>query len=267
MKANNKIVLPRAELERMYVEENLSSNEIARRFGCHGLTVRARLRDYKIPIKARGWHKLTRCVPDTVLESWPSPELAYVVGLIASDGNLPRQNNCVQLVSTDRELVELCAALLELNNPHIISFDQPSRKTAFMLQTCDYVFREFLEARGLTPNKSLSIGVLDVPDAVFVDFLRGELDGDGSWILAKGWRGFPYLAGSFRSGSQQFLEWLQQTVSRLTGIEGCLQHRKLIYNGKKAEALGKWIYYSPNLPCLQRKRNIWQDWISRLATK
>jgi hypothetical protein len=47
MKANNKIVLPRDELERLYVEENLSSNEIARRFGCNGLTVRARLHEYQ----------------------------------------------------------------------------------------------------------------------------------------------------------------------------------------------------------------------------
>lgn len=264
MKANNKIVLPRAELERLYVEENLSSNEIARRFGCHGLTVRARLRDYKIPIKARGWHRLTRCVPDTVLESWPSPELAYVVGLIASDGNLQRQNNCVQLISTDRELVDLCATLLELNSPQIISWDPPSRKTAFILQTCDHVFREFLESRGLTPNKTLSIGALNVPDEVFADFLRGELDGDGSWYLAKGWRGIPYLVGTFRSASQRFLEWLQQTIFRLTRIEGRLQYRKLFYNGKKAEALGAWIYYTPNLPCLQRKRNVWQNWMSRV---
>jgi hypothetical protein len=82
-----------------------------------------------------------------------------------------------------------------------------------MLQVCDYVFREFLESRGLTPNKSLSIGPLDIPDAVFADFLRGELDGDGSWFLAKGWRGCLYLVGTFRSASQQFLEWLQQTIS------------------------------------------------------
>jgi hypothetical protein len=121
VKANSKILLPRDELQRLYVEENLSSNEIARRFGCHGLTVRARLRKYEIPIKARGWHKLVRCVPDTLLESWPSSDLAYVVGLIASDGNLQRQNNCVQLVSTDQELVDLCATVLGLDDPHIIS--------------------------------------------------------------------------------------------------------------------------------------------------
>jgi hypothetical protein len=262
MKSNNKIVLSRDQLQHLYIEENLSSNEIAHRYGCHGLTVRARLREYEIPIKTRGWHKLVRCVPDTILKSWPSPNLAYVVGLIASDGNLQRQNNCVQLVSTDQELVDLCAAALGLDTRKIISWNQPSRKTAFMLQVCDYAFREFLESRGLTPNKSLSIGPLGIPDSVFAHFLRGELDGDGSWFLAKGWRGVPYLVGAFRSASQPFLEWLQQTIARLTGIEGCLQHRKLVYNGKKAEALGNWIYPASTLPCLQRKRDIWRNWMA-----
>src|SRR5205085_8107818 len=122
------------------------------------------------------------------------------------------------LVSTDQELVDLCAALLDLNDPHIISYHPPFRKQVFMLQVCGYIFREFLETRGLTPNRSLSIGALDIPDAVFADCVRGEIDGDGSWFITKGWRGFPYLVGTFRSGSQQFLEWLQQTIFRLTGI-------------------------------------------------
>jgi len=263
LKAHNKIELPRDEIERLYLEENLSSNEIARRFGCDGLTVRARMREYGIRLKPRGWQKLVRHVPDAVLDSWPSPELAYVVGLIASDGNLQKQNNCMQLVSTEREIVDNCAALLGLDHPHInVSNQGFPRKTALMLQVCDYKFREFLEERGLTPNKTKTIGVLDVPDSVFAGFLRGELDGDGGWYISKGWRGFPYLVGKFTSSSQRYLEWLHETVARLSGIDGCLQKSRLYYNGEKAEKLGEWIYYAPDLLCLQRKRNIWQNWMS-----
>jgi hypothetical protein len=141
-KAHNKIELPRDQLERLYVEENLSSNDIARRFGCNGLTVRGRLREYDIPLRPRGWHQLVRPVPDTILSSWPSPELGYVVGLIASDGNLQKHNNCMQLVSTEREIVDICAALLGINNPHIhVTNPGFPRMTAYMLQVCDYKFR------------------------------------------------------------------------------------------------------------------------------
>ncbi len=186
MPAWNKIVLPRDELQQLYCGENLSSKEIARRFKCNAHTVIARLREYGIPIKQRGWQKLVRRVPDALLESWPSPELAYVVGLVASDGNLPRHNNCMVLNSADRELVDLCGELLELDHPHIIVWNQdPPRKTTYILQVCDFEFRRFLEARGLTPNKTMTIRALDVPDEVFVDFLRGEFDGDGGWLAAK----------------------------------------------------------------------------------
>ncbi len=262
--AHNKIALPRDELEHLYVEEHLSSNEIARRFGCDGLTVRARLHEYGIALRPRGWHKLVRCVPDGILNTWPSAQLAYVVGLIASDGNLQKQNNCVILVSTDRELIDSAAEILQLDNPNIIE-SKPgfSRKPAFMLQICDYVFREFLEARGLTPNKTMTIGQLDIPDVIFMDFLRGELDGDGGWHIAKGWRDFPYLVGKFTSRSQRYLEWIHWTVLRLAGIDGRLHQSRLFYNGKKAEALGQWLYHTSDLPCLQRKRNIWQSWMTR----
>ncbi len=136
-----------------------------------------------------------------------------------------------------------------------------------MLQVCDFRFRDFLEARGLTPNKTLTIGALDISDSVFADFLRGELDGDGGWYVGKGWRGVEYLIGKFTSRSQRYLEWIHGKVLHMTGIDGRLQKSRLFYNGKKAEQLGKWIYYAPNLPCLQRKRTIWQNWMDPLLTE
>jgi hypothetical protein len=263
MKMGNKIILPADQLMRLYLDENLSSEEIGRRFGCDGLTVITRLREYGIPIKPRGWHKLVRRVPDTVLNSWPSSELAYVVGLVASDGNLQKRNNCMIFVSTERELVDACSTLLDLDSPHIVVARQdPPRKTSFMLQVCDYKFRQFLEVRGLAPNKTMNIGALDIPDSVFADFVRGEFDGDGGWHIGKGWRGYNYLIGKFTSRSQRYLEWLHESIHRLTGIEGALQSSRLIYNGKKAEELGRWMYYSLAVPCLPRKRTTWADWLA-----
>lgn len=156
MTAHNKIFLPRDELERLYIAENLSSEEIAQRFDCDGLTVIARLREYGIAIKPRGWHKLVRHVPDILLDAWPSSELAYVAGLIASDGNLQKQNNCMQLVSTDRELIDLCAVLLQLEDPQIIvSCPGFPRKTVYMPQECDH--RSFLTLYARIPPSASAI--------------------------------------------------------------------------------------------------------------
>ncbi len=257
-----RIDFPPEELKRLYVDEGWSPAQIAERFNCRPATILARLRDYGIPLRPRGWHKLVRHVPDAILNSWPSPELAYIVGLVASDGNLEEDNNCVILNTTDFELADTFRQLLGMNNAHIVVVNHaPPRKTSYMVQVCDYVFRSFVEARGLTPRKTLTIGALDVPDQVFVDFLRGELDGDGGWHIGHGWRGVEYLIAKIVSKSRPYLEWIQKTVERLTGLTGRFSGHGVVYNGHNAERLGAWLYYSPDLPCLSRKRERWAQWM------
>src|SRR5258707_7527374 len=144
-----RIELPESELRRLYVDQGLPSTTIAAQLGCHPLTVRARLRDYDIPLRPRGWHRLRRSIPDAVISAWPSPDLAYVIGLIASDGNLPKRNNCVVFTTTDFEMAHLFGALLGLPEKHIIHVRQRApRKAAYIVQICDYTLRSFMEQRG-----------------------------------------------------------------------------------------------------------------------
>lgn len=263
-----RIDFSRVELERLYVVEGLSSTQIAKWFGCHPLTIRARLRDYEIPLRPQGWHKLVRRVPDAILAGWPSPHLAYILGLVASDGNLEKDNNCIILNTTDFELADTFRKLLGMEEAHIVVVNPlPPRKTSYMVQVCDYVFRAFAEERGLTPRKALTIGALDIPDKVFVDFLRGELDGDGGWHTSHGWRGMDYLIAKFTSKSPAYLDWIQITVERLTGLVGRFSGHGLVYNGQNAEKLGSWLYYSTDLPCLDRKKERWAQWMFRKASQ
>ncbi|MDE3089655.1 MAG: hypothetical protein KGJ80_09790, partial [Chloroflexota bacterium] len=51
---------------------------------------------------------------------------------------------------------------------------------AHRVQFGDVILYRWLLDIGLTPNKSKSIGVLDIPDEYFFNFLRGHLDGDGT---------------------------------------------------------------------------------------
>ena len=264
----SRLELPEEQLRRLYVEEGLPSTVIAQRLGCHPLTVRARLKDYGISLRPRGSHRLRRHVPDSLLSAWPTPRLAYAVGLLASDGNLPKRNNCAVLTTTDAELAQLFRTALELPTAHIVEIPpRPPRKRVYIVQVCDHVFREFLALRGLTPAKTLNIKALDIPDQVFADFLRGELDGDGGWVITRGWRDFKYLIGKFTSKSPHYLEWLRVTIARLTGLEGVLSGHALVFNGQKAESLGAWLYREPGDYCLARKRKVWSTWMATKETK
>jgi hypothetical protein len=124
---------------------------------------------------------------------------------------------------------------------------------------------------GLTPAKSLTLRPLTVPDEYFVDFFRGCIDGDGSIVtytdryhVAKSNRYvYERLYVSIVSASYPFIEWLQATVRRHTNIQGSITADKRVRNGSfwrlryaKTESLQllRWMYYSPGIPALDRKR-------------
>lgn len=88
---------------------------------------------------------------------------------------------------------------------------------------------------GLMPRKSLVLGPVDVPDHLFLDLVRGLLDGDGS-ILNFRYRGtgkanherlYESLLAVFISASHRHLEWLRAGLARRLGIRGSLQRRRM----------------------------------------
>ncbi len=177
------IELSRDLLYKLYIEQGRSMEQIALQFDCSITTVHRRLREFEIPARPYATPR-QRHVPDEVFASW-TPSLSYIVGLIASDGCLLRQNpNAVQFTSTDLELIELFRQLLQLD-PQIHPYCRlPSgQKPIYAVVICDWRFRAFLENVGLTPAKSKTIAQLDIPDQVFPDFMRGCMDGDGCWTI------------------------------------------------------------------------------------
>ena len=155
--------------------------------------------------------------PRTIYE-W-SAEMAYVVGLVASDGCLQRDGRVV-LTSKDRELLETFSAIVGAD------VKIKSRSSGFGVTTSDVCinrpgFYEFLLAAGLTPAKSKTLGPLNVPPEYFMDLTRGIFDGDGSVVILKDARSrFPMLQVKFFSGSRVFLEWLWENLRVLAGVEG-----------------------------------------------
>lgn len=267
--------LPKAELERLYVVENRPAPEVAQVLGCAVSAVYDYLRRYGIPIRATGQDKLKQIIPED-RRAW-SREFAYVVGLIASDGNLQADCNEVRITSTDREVIDLYCRCLGLR-PDDIPADQweisdappvhmhvthrPPYKVQYSIIFSDYRYRARLEDLTLTPNKSNTLGPLPIPDQYFQDFLRGEFDGDGCWSSDRR-ATRRTLLGIFTSGSRAYLEWLQKTIERLAGItNGHISGIDLRYERGAAEQLGRFMYYAPELPCLSRKRAIWEEWMT-----
>ncbi|HJS44423.1 MAG TPA: hypothetical protein VJ755_13200 [Gemmatimonadales bacterium] len=251
----------------MYVDERLTTEQIATRLGRAGTTIRRRLREFRIPTRARG--PIVRRRELSTPTVWTS-QLGYVVGLIATDGNLSRDGRHLTIPSIDRSLLESVRTCLGLTNT-ICRQWKNGRHLIYRLQWGDRSFYDWLRSIGLTPAKSRTLPALSVPDNCFADFLRGCIDGDGAILRytdryhARKNALYVYdrLYVNLVSASPAFLEWIQATVTRLIGVRGVINvNRKsahgllyaLRYAKRESIRVLRWIYYAPDVPCLTRKR-------------
>ena len=157
-----------------------------------------------------------------IVETTWSRKLAYVIGLITSDGNLSPDGRHINITSKDLEIVSMAKKALSLKN----KIGKKARggeteKKYYVLQFGSKNFYAFLLSIGLTPAKSKTIKRVLVPDAFFVDFLRGCIDGDGSITESR----HPESAHiqlrlSLVSASKPFLLWILESVRRMLGARG-----------------------------------------------
>src|SRR5689334_15041053 len=104
-------------LRRLYVDDLRSMIDIAARVGCGPSTVRRQLLRFGIPTRARGPAPAPiRGAAGSVFNGW-STNTAYVVGLLATDGNLGRKGAAISIVSKDVDLLETVKRCLDLSTP------------------------------------------------------------------------------------------------------------------------------------------------------
>lgn len=190
-----------------------------------------------------------------------SPNFAYAIGLIVSDGNLSSNKRHVVFTSKDKE--QIFNFLKALNIKVKIGTSQSSDKNkCFRIQFGDVLFYKFLEGIGITPAKSKTIGSVDVPDEFFFDFLRGCFDGDGCsysyWD--KRWKSSFLFYVSLASASERFIKWMREKITISVGVSGhiakskgnsCFQLRYAKNDAKKI--VGK-MYKNKKSLYLKRKK-------------
>ena len=201
-------------------------------------------------------------------EAWTwSPDTAYAVGLLATDGNLSASGRHVVLTSNDRELLVTFLRCIR-RSARIVSVRGGLGTSSLRVQIGDVGLYRWLLSIGLQPRKSLTLGPLSVPDEVFPHLLRGLLDGDGS-IIDRTYRGtgkargrtYRTLLVRFISASRPHVEWLRAKIDELFAIRGGLTTTRGIHRLTYAKAaslrLLPIIYPATEIPYLIRKREIW----------
>lgn len=195
-------------------------------------------------------------------------ELAYLAGLIASDGCMVNDGRHIVITSKDTEILEIAMDILGIW-PKLKQKIGGFGTVGYDLQFSNVALYDFLYNAGLHPAKSKTISNISVPDCYYADFLRGEFDGDGTVVglWDKRWRSSFMYYVSFCSASDPFLLWLQKKNSELAFttngfIRNGTRAKNLTYAKSDSLKLFNFMYYASHVPNLTRKRVKFVDFIN-----
>lgn len=257
-----KIDIPQSMLRQMYVNELKTIADIASFYHCSSTTIRRRLKECEIKNRPRGKKQ------NQVFPNW-SANVAYAIGLIATDGNLSKDGRHMTLTSSDLEIMNNFQQCLQTDLQ--LHLNIKSVRNYYRIQWGNKSFYNWLLEIGLVPCKSSQLGPIKVPDKYLRDFIRGCLDGDGNINIyidqREHYKGKTYtykrLSVRFTSASQMFLEWMQAIIRQQIQAHGgifCHKNRTgqhpywdLKFGKNESIQVLHWIYYSPDIPFLSRK--------------
>jgi len=212
--------LSKEKLRRLYIEEKKSLEDIARLYGASRVAIWKYCKSERITSRGRSDARLEAQkrgkVPQSYFDinenffsSWSS-EMAYILGLIATDGCVSKSGN-VSLCINDKDLLE--KVRLVMHSEHkICQSKYQERLYCFRFARVRLV--EDLVGLGILPRKSLSIKFPAVPDAFLKDFVRGAFDGDGSVFFDTHSKNCP-VRTKFVSSSVEFIEKLESVLQGL----------------------------------------------------
>ena len=203
-----------------------------------------------------------------------SADFTYVIGVIATDGNLSPNGRCINITSKDIEMILNIKDCLMIDNKIGKKGSGSSKSKIYnVIQIGDINFYEFLNKIGLTKNKSKSIGKIKIPRKFFRDFIRGCFDGDGNINISIHKESkIPQLRIRLCSASIIFVKWIKEELEYILKIKtGWIYSNKkknmhiLSYGKKDAGKILEFMYYKGVEHFLNRKYVLAKPFIGRVA--
>lgn len=114
-KKKSKCKLSKAEIIHMYAEGE-STSEIAMLANVSARYIRMVLTDNNVPRRAIGSWKRKYDITENYFKTW-SNNMAYILGFIAADGAIPKENQCVSISQKESYILEDIKKELKTNQP------------------------------------------------------------------------------------------------------------------------------------------------------
>lgn len=182
-----------------------------------------------------------------------SPEMAYVLGFVVTDGCVT--GNQLSISQKDRDILEKIAQAIGATSPVTARKNNGGKTIIHALTISRQEIVQDLMRYGVTPRKSCTVQFPEVPKKYLPHFLRGVIDGDG-WVHERGYR------VSVVSASLSFAERLVAILFErgfnarlMLDNSGKSTYYRAVVSGKDDVCrLGEWLYRDCGDLYLPRKR-------------
>ena len=227
--------LTKGELVKLYENKKKSLADIAELYNVSRMAIYRKLKKYGLKqrsksearIEAQKQGKLPQQffdINEDFFSIW-SPEMAYVLGLLITDGCVSETGN-VSLCINDRDLLEKVKKVMGSEHKIISSKHQ---KGLYSFHFSREKLTKDLKELCVVPRKSLIVKLPGVPHDYLADFIRGVFDGDGSVFFDKR-RPHSPLRSKFVSSSKDFIEGLERNLE-LLGMPKRMMYQQKTKNG------------------------------------
>lgn len=196
----------------------------------------------------------------------PSHNLFYLLGFLASDGCVKKDDNKIilNLASIDKSFLESLQE--ELGGCPIKEYTSTKGFSYAKWSFSSKRVKEELATYGIIPNKTFTLDIpVKIPEKYKIDYIRGYFDGDGSVNLIQG----KSLRWQVCSATRPILEWMIETLEKqfdIPKVNVQVQNRPtnpLYYFQYSTNATEKIyeILYTDNSWYLPRKKEKFDEYI------
>ena len=221
-----------------------------------GLTMRAVrniLHKHSIPTRSTGQPRKHR-LNESFFNEW-SNEMAWVLGLVVTDGCLSNNRYTISIAQKDTEILKKVAQVM--NSDFVLD----NNKTPSLLLNSKIMYKRLVEM-GISSNKSATIKVPDVPAAYLPHFIRGVIDGDG-WVQDRGYvMNITTASIEFANGLYNiFINWhLNAEILTYKTVTNKTYYRVWIKGKTSIQAAAKIIYNDDCNLCVGYKKQRMTQW-------
>jgi hypothetical protein len=287
-------------LLREYIEKKKSLRDIAKECNCTHSYVYKKIVEFNIPIRDKKSARLLALDREKIkftringnsqrykitlkkqyinggfFSNW-SKEMAYVLGVIYTDGNLyiiriqygaGKSTQLIPSLSVAQKDPEILRKILLLMNSNAKIYLKKDGIHHFHIYN-DKIYKDLVRL-GLTPAKSKKVKFPRIPQEYVRHFIRGCWDGDGSVYYEK--RRPHYLKAHFISGSQLFIKRMEEHLKKAGLPARTIYKTKdkrpsyyIRYSGSQCKRLYHFLYdNAPPTQYLERKFSLFKSFAEK----